>query len=102
MGAMSWKRLVERNRLQGGYDGIADEGDTVGAPQWSHMDLERFKDNPRDPYLRHERVNQLAGDCRRFERDQRDDAHLLRYAQRAGVTVEQARKLLDALFDGGF
>lgn len=101
-GSMSWRRLVARNHLQGGYDGIADDDDGIGSPQWQHMDVERFKGRPRDPYLRHERVNQLAGDCRRFEADQRDDAHLLRYAKRAGVTVEQARMLLDALFEADF
>lgn len=98
---MSWRRLVVRNGLGGGYDGVADEQDSIGGPQWQHMDLERFRARPRDPHVRHERVNQLAGDCRRFEADQRDDAHLARYARRAGITVEQARAVLDALFDHG-
>jgi hypothetical protein len=41
----------------------------------------------------------VPGDLRRLERDQRDDHHLTRYAQHAGITKEQAKAVLDAFFE---
>lgn len=41
----------------------------------------------------------LAGDLRRLEKDQRDADHLAAYAALAGVTVDQAKTILDAFFE---
>lgn len=41
----------------------------------------------------------LAGDLRRLEQDQRDEWHLARYAEKAGITPEQVKTVLDAFFD---
>lgn len=94
---MSWRRILSRHGVDGGYDGTSGVGDGVGAPCWQYMEPERFRDRPRDP-VRAEWKNYLAGDLRRLESDQRDDRHLATYAARAGITPEQARTVLDALF----
>ena len=44
----------------------------------------------------------IAGDLRRLEEDQRDEWHLEQYAQCAEISVDQARRVLDALFTGDF
>jgi len=40
----------------------------------------------------------IAGDLRRLESDQRDSFHLDLYAKHAGITPEQAKKVLDLFF----
>jgi len=72
---MTWPRVVARNSLGGDY-----------------------QNNP-VPGLHDDRWP-IRGDLRRLEADQRDDLHLAGYAQTAGVTVEQARAVLDAFFAG--
>jgi len=42
----------------------------------------------------------IRGDLRRLEQDQRDDLHLRKYADRAGITPAQVKVVLDLLFDG--
>jgi hypothetical protein len=42
----------------------------------------------------------IKGDLRRLERDQRDDFHLKCYAESCGITVEQAKAVLDKFFEG--
>jgi hypothetical protein len=72
---MSYARLVCRNNLRGDYNAITD--------------MESCN------------VHCIRGDLRRFEADSRDEEHLKMYAEKAGITVEQARIVLDALFDDG-
>jgi len=69
---MSWQRMIHRNQLTGGY---------------------------RDFWPVHPRLALIAGDLRRIESDQRDARHLARFAAVAGITPEQARAVLDVLFD---
>jgi hypothetical protein len=73
---MTYGRLVGRNNLRGDYP-------TVTGPN--------------------ERINIgcIRGDMRRLESDSRDEYHLKRYAEAAGITPEQAKKLLDLFFDTG-
>ena len=40
----------------------------------------------------------IRGDMRRLEADSRDANHLQKYALAAGITVEQAKAVLDAFF----
>ena len=42
----------------------------------------------------------VQSDLRRFAEDQQDEAHLRAYAEIAGITPEQAKAVLDALFTG--
>lgn len=65
---MSYPRVVHRNGLIGNYE--------------SAMTPQRA----------------IAGDLRRLEQDQRDPAHLERYAAVASITPAQAKAVLDALF----
>jgi hypothetical protein len=100
MGSMNYRRMIARNHLDGGYDGIGQYPDSVGAPQWGHM-----VDPPiiRDPNA--EAVpsrNHLAGDLRRLETDQRDLRHLKQYADRTGLTEGQVKAVLDLFFEGAF
>jgi hypothetical protein len=95
---MSWRRLVHRNRLMGGYDGVAGSWDDVGAPQWTFMDPTRFECQPRNPD-RPQHQNIIAGDMRRLEADSRDPRHLAEYAKAAGITPEQAKAVLDLFFE---
>lgn len=67
---MSWRRLVGRNRLGGDYTDTTDPHSTI------------------------------RGDMRRLEQDARDEAHLQRYADAAGITTDQAKTVLDCFFDG--
>lgn len=43
-----------------------------------------------------------ALDIERLERDQRDEDHLNRYAELAGITPDQVKKVLDLFFESGF
>jgi hypothetical protein len=67
---MSYRRVVNRNSLHGGYDGP----NLTGA------------------------LRLIAGDLRRLEQDQRDPDRLAFYASAAGITPDQACKVLDAFF----
>lgn len=99
---MTYQRLIDRNGLQGGYDGFGDPvSDGVGAPQWSQMDHERFQGWPRVPH-RQPHHSPIAGDMRRVEADQRDAKHLDEYARLAGITPEQVSAVLTAFFEGDF
>lgn len=73
---MTYRRVVRRNHLEGSY---THHGPT----------------NPATPELER---GLIAGDLRRLEADSRDDRHLKEYAASAGITPEQAKKLLDAFF----
>ena len=67
---MSYKRLLDLNDLRGDYDGTASQSGGI------------------------------RGDLRRLEIDSRDEHHLSRYAEAAGITKDQARMVLDCFFDG--
>jgi hypothetical protein len=71
---MSYDRLVHRNHLSGDYEGT--------------------------PYPDSCSPTLVAGDMRRLEADSRDEQHLKMYAEHAGITVEQVKKVLDAFFAG--
>lgn len=83
-GPMRYCRMVGRNRLFGpGYQ-----------TKWSTKDgeetsAEQMVQNAREL---------IKGDMRRMEKDQRDEHHLQMYADHAGITVEQAKKVLDLFF----
>lgn len=51
-------------------------------------------------YRRYLNAGNLAGDLRRLEHDQVDEMHLGLYARHAGVTVAQAKIILDRFFAG--
>lgn len=72
---MSYMRLVKRNGLEGDYG--------TERPRWGST------------------PNLIAGDLRRLEADQRDEYHLARYAERAGITPEQVKAVLDLFFTDG-
>ena len=76
---MTYKRVVERNRLTG--DGYNHPGSAAGETPDSLRSI-------------------LKGDMRRLEQDQRDEAHLKMYASHAGISTEQARTVLDLFFEG--
>lgn len=40
----------------------------------------------------------IRGDLRRLEKDQRDEKHLAVYAERARITIAQAKQVLDDFF----
>lgn len=75
---MTYRRVIERNHLQGGYFKLK-EGETLAGAL------------PVIPCI--------AGDLRRLEQDQRDEQHLAEYAEASGATVEQVKKILDLFFD---
>lgn len=83
---MTYVRVVARNGLQDGYE-LRPTDDAIIAAD--------------PPYARVAALQRaIAGDLRRLERDQRDARHLGAYAHVAGITPEQARAVLDALFAG--
>ena len=71
---MSWRRLVNRNGLNGGYQ---------------HSEL---------PNQNAHGSRLIAGDMRRLEEDSRDEAHLKWVAEIASITPEQAKLVLDWFF----
>jgi hypothetical protein len=71
---MTYGRVVSRNHLSGDYHGV-----------WQD-DREK------------QALSLIRGDLRRLERDQRDEHHLKAYAEHAGITPEQAKKVLDRFF----
>ena len=73
---MTYRRVVMRNRLRGDYGNAGRPAPEVPA------------------------YGLIAGDLRRLERDQRDDAHLAEYARKVGITEAQALHVLDLFFDG--
>lgn len=83
-GPMRYCRMVGRNRLFGpGYETkwpVKDNEDVTP---------EQLVQNAREL---------IKGDMRRLEKDQRDGQHLKMYAEHAGITVEQARAVLDLFF----
>lgn len=86
---MSWPRVVRRNQLDGNYDHRAT------AMKLSEDGRQYV---PVDPEASARSL--IAGDMRRLEADSRDEAHLARYAEIAGITPEQAKAVLDAFFAG--
>jgi hypothetical protein len=80
---MSYARVVGRNQL--------------GGPGYTHTDpvTGAYAVGP-DEVVR----SMIRGDMRRLEQDSRDEQHLKMYAEHAGITVEQAKKLLDKFFEG--
>jgi hypothetical protein len=86
---MSYRRALNRNGLFGTYRAA---GGARGSYGEAPLDSEgaALATNPAN----------AAGDLRRVELDQRDDRHLAAYAAYAGITPEQARRVLDAFFDG--
>ena len=81
---MTYKRVVMRNYLTGEYE----SGPPPGMP------YSLFPDWWKRQY------GMICGDLRRLEKDQRDVAHLYRYAEIAGCEPAQVKRLLDAFFDG--
>lgn len=71
---MTYQRVVSRNGLRGDYTERGQEPDGLGA---------------------------IRGDLRRLECDQRDILHLTAYARYAGITVGQAKLVLDAFLGDG-
>ena len=80
---MSWRRVCSRNHLCHDYAEQPETGRPVKYGELSAVDLSR---------------SHIAGDLRRLEKDSRDERHLAQYAALAGITVEQAKIVLDALF----
>jgi hypothetical protein len=78
---MTYSRLVGRNRLNG--PGYAHTDPKTGLVDVSPEEVVR---------------SMIRGDMRRMEQDQRDEHHLKLYAEHAGITVEQARAVLDLFF----
>lgn len=72
---MNYSRVVGRNQLSGDYAG-----------SFNHEDR------------REQSLSLIRGDMRRLESDQRDERHLAAYATRAGITVAQAKQVLDDFF----
>lgn len=66
---MSYRRMVHRNSLVGGYDGSGGQ------------------------------LNQIGGDLRRLEQDQLDAKHISDYATLAGISEQQAETVLRAFFN---
>lgn len=78
---MTYARVVGRNGLHG--------------PGYSHTDPKTGTVNVSvEEYVR----SMIRGDMRRLEEDQRDENHLKKYADHAGITPEQAKKVLDLFF----
>ena len=73
---MTYKRMVGRNRLMGDYSGSRPDDPTEALRAG------------------------IAGDLRRLEQDQRDARHLPEYALAAGITEDQANKVLTMFFNG--
>jgi len=69
---MTYQRVIKRNHLR----------DEFTDPRWGNAT---------------DRQN-ISYDLQRLEVDQRDDEHLRKYAALAGVSVEQVKIILDALF----
>jgi hypothetical protein len=75
---MTYRRVVERNHLEGDYMQL-EKGQT-----WT---------GSLPP------ISGIRGDLRRLERDQRDEPHLSNYAQKSGATMEQVKIILDMFFE---
>jgi len=87
---MTYKRVVNRNMLNGGYGHNPESVPTAAYP-------EPQAQKPQKP-----EVALISGDLRRLEQDQRDDRHLAEYAKRTGLTQAQVLHVLDLLFEGDF
>ena len=82
-GPMSYSRMVGRNDLNGvGYDHT-----TTGSVSQQEGLVGQVK-------------SMIRGDMRRLEQDERDPVRLQQYADAAGITVEQVKKVLDVFFEG--
>lgn len=82
---MRYARMVGRNGLYGpGYEGTTSEPMT-----------------PAEAAVRQAK-SMIRGDMRRMEQDQRDEQHLKAYAEHAGITVEQAKAVLDLFFKSDY
>jgi len=68
---MTYKRMIHRNFLTGGYDN-------------------------QDPALS---PANIRGDLRRFEQDQQDANHVVEYARLSGATEDQVRIILSKLLE---
>ena len=76
---MSYARVVGRNRLDG--EGYTDPCPMSGETPESVRSM-------------------IRGDMRRLEQDVRDERHLQEFAEVAGITPEQVKKVLDHFFRG--
>ena len=84
-GPMRYARMVGRNGLYG--------------PGYNHTTSVLL--TPAEEAVRQAK-SMIRGDMRRMEADQRDEQHLKMYADHAGVTVEQARAVLDLFFKSDY
>jgi hypothetical protein len=80
---MSYARVVGRNQLGG--EGYNHTDPKTGAVNVDNGEAVR---------------SMVRGDMRRLEQDTRDERHLQMYAEHAGITIEQAKKLFDKFFEG--
>jgi hypothetical protein len=71
---MTYERVVRRNNLGGDYP------NATPAAGEGHLGC-------------------IRGDMRRLESDSRDEHHLQMYAKTVGITVEQAKAVLDLFFE---
>lgn len=74
---MTWKRVVNRNNLNGDYS-----TDNLSLP------------------LSEKIIRMIAGDMRRLEKDNLDEWHLKAYSEACNVSVEQVRAILEMFFSG--
>lgn len=80
---MSYRRLILRNHLEGDYQGYPTDP------------VERAKAMLADNTSR----SMIAGDLRRFEKDQRHPERLLWYAKQTGLSGLEVKAVLDLLFE---
>jgi hypothetical protein len=85
---MTYGRVVSRNDLGGDYQ----------RHPW--LTIEQVKALEPEARANASIRMVVGGDLRRLKQDQRDPWHLAGYAHAAGITPEQAKTVLDALFDG--
>lgn len=91
---MDYLRVVRRNELTGNYAMPLLQPDVLCAFPSYHVAGCQCR------AWSHHGKCLIAGDLRRLEHDQRDEAHLEAYTRIAGITPEQAKAVLDAFFDG--
>lgn len=99
---MTYQRVIKRNYLAGDYsDNITrqKEFDELIAALL-HIGWEKGNTYWKPDTLISTHSSRTAGDLRRLEKDQRDEDHLALYAKHAGITPEQAKKVLDLFFEG--
>lgn len=85
---MTYRRVVNRNMLNGGYGHNPGRQPTAAYPDPQAQKPQRAE------------VAMIAGDLRRLEQDQRDDRHLMLYASKTGLSEAQVLHVLDLFFEG--